>query len=178
MGQTALNIRELDIEHSQIEVRKATLKDVEDIIEMTRQAFMQYSVYVGGAEKLSALKDEYKDVIQDIAEREVFVALSKGNAVGSVRVQVMEDATAYLSRFAVLPGYQNKGVGKALLNAVDTRMEQLGVKQIYLHTAARATPLICCYYKRGFYIDSTSKDRGYIRALLCKEYKDGRSEAI
>ena len=31
--------------------------------------------------------------------------------------------------------------------------------------------LIRFYYGRGYYIDSTTKDRGYIRALLCKDYE-------
>jgi len=31
--------------------------------------------------------------------------------------------------------------------------------------------LIRFYYGRGFYIESTTNDRGYIRALMVKEYQ-------
>ncbi|MBO5369458.1 MAG: GNAT family N-acetyltransferase, partial [Clostridia bacterium] len=90
--------------------------------------------------------------------------------VGSVRVAV-DGETAYLSRFGVSPEYQNLGVGKALMNLVDINMKVMGVKLIQLHTGAKFISLITFYYGFGFYVDSTNKDRGYIRALLCKDYK-------
>lgn len=49
-------------------------------------------------------------------------------------------------------------------------MKEMGISKLYLHTASKLVSLIKFYYGRGFYIDSTTKDRGYIRALLCKEY--------
>ena len=99
----------------------------------------------------------------------MLVAYINGKVVGSVRVAVNGE-TAYLSRFGVSPDYQNLGIGKALMNLVDINMKVLNVKQIQLHTASRIKPLIIFYYGRGFYVDSTSKERDYIRALLCKDY--------
>ena len=49
-------------------------------------------------------------------------------------------------------------------------MMELGVTNLYLHTASRMFSLIRFYYGRCFYIESTNNDSGYIRALLCKEY--------
>ena len=56
------------------------------------------------------------------------------------------------------------------MNLVDIKMREMGVKRIMLHTGAKVGSLVRFYYGRGFYIDSTTKDRGYIRALLCKDY--------
>lgn len=49
-------------------------------------------------------------------------------------------------------------------------MKVMGVKQIQLHTAAKIKSLIVFLLRQRFYVDSTTKDRDYIRALLCKDY--------
>ena len=51
--------------------------------------------------KLAALEESYNDVKKDIDTKVVLLALSDGEPVGSVRVEVFPDKTAYLSRFAV-----------------------------------------------------------------------------
>ena len=108
---------------------------------------------------------------EDIDSIVVLLALSDGEPVGSVRVEVFPDKTAYLSRFAVKVTSQNNGIGKSIMNLVDKIMVKKGVTQIQLHTGSKITSLIRFYYGRGFYIDSTDKSRGYVRALLIKEYQ-------
>ena len=56
------------------------------------------------------------------------------------------------------------------MNLVDRIMIKKGVTKISLHTGAKVTSLVRFYYGRGFYIDSTDKSRGYVRALLVKDY--------
>ncbi len=57
------------------------------------------------------------------------------------------------------------------MNEVDNYMQKLGVYKIYLHTASRMLSLVRFYYGKGYYIESTNQNKGYIRALLCKEYE-------
>ncbi|MDP4088409.1 MAG: hypothetical protein Q8930_03940, partial [Bacillota bacterium] len=66
-----------------------------------------------------------------------------------------------------------RGVGGRLMDMVDEAMKTAGVERIYLHTASKILSLVRFYYGRGFYIDSTATDRGYIRAFLCKNYSEG-----
>lgn len=157
-------------------VRKAIEGDIPKIMEITREAFKMYVDGVGITGTIAALEETYEDVKKDIENKEVFVALLNNYIVGSVRVSVGADRTAYLSRFGVGLSYQNNGVGKVLMNAVDNKMKELGITTIYLHTASRLLSLVRFYYGRGFYIESTTKDQGYIRALLCKEYISESSE--
>ena len=56
------------------------------------------------------------------------------------------------------------------VGSVDIKMKDMGIKKIYLHTGSKVASLVKFYYGRGFYIDSTTKDKGYVRALLVKEY--------
>lgn len=156
-------------------VRKAMEEDIPKIMEITREAFKMYAEGAGITGTIAALNETFEDIKKDIETKEVFVALIKDTVVGSVRVEIKHDGTAYLSRFGVAPQYQNNGVGMVLMNAVDDDMRQFAVSRLYLHTASRMLSLVRFYYGRGFYIESTTKDQGYIRALLCKEYEVDKS---
>ncbi|MGE4282469.1 MAG: GNAT family N-acetyltransferase [Clostridia bacterium] len=153
------------------EVRKATADDIPEIQQITKEAFEKYMELAGLNGKIAALEETYEDIKKDIETKEVFVAYIDGIPVGSARVEISPNNTAYFSRFGVRLDYQNNGVGKAIMNVVDMAMKELGIKKLYLHTASKIFSLIRFYYGRGFYIESTSTDRGYIRALLCKDYK-------
>ena len=150
-------------------MRLATYDDIPDIIDITREAFFKYRE-LAGVDKVEALDESYEDVKKDIDEKIVLIAFSDKVPVGSVRVQIFDDNTAYLSRFGVKLTSQNNGIGKSIMNLVDRIMVKKGVKSISLHTGAKITSLIRFYYGRGFYIDSTDKSRGYIRAHLIKNY--------
>lgn len=153
------------------EVRKAVISDGEEIRILARKSFKMYTENAGITELIAPLEETYEEVIKAIETTEVFVALSNEEVIGSVRIEIKPDNTAYLSRFGVSSVHQNNGIGKILMNAVDTAMRELGITLLYLHTASRMFSLIRFYYGRCFYIESTNNDRGYIRALLCKEYE-------
>ena len=148
----------------------ATYDDIPAIMSITREGFMKYQEMTG-VKHLAALEETYDDVKKDIDTKVVLIAFSDGDPVGSVRIEVFPDKTAYLSRFAVKVTSQNNGIGKSIMNLADRIMIKKGVTEMRLHTDSKATPLIRFYYGRGFYIDSTDKSRGYTRALLVKEYQ-------
>ena len=154
---------------SVFEVRQAEHGDIESIMEITREGFLKYSDMTG-ITNLDALTECYADVKYDIENKIVLIALSDGEPVGCVRVEVMPDNTAVLTRFAVKETCQNNGIGKSMMNHVDKLMKKRGVTRIMLYTASKATPLIRFYYGRGFYIESVDASRGYLRARLIKEY--------
>jgi ribosomal protein S18 acetylase RimI-like enzyme len=151
-------------------VRRAVEEDIPQVKEVSKEAFSIYTEGAGISSIVGPLEETFESLKNEIETKLVFVALIDDLIIGSVRVEVMPDGTAYLSRFGVKGDYQNNGIGKILMNTVDSAMENLGVTKLYLHTASRMFSLVRFYYGRGFYIESTTKDRGYIRALLCKEY--------
>jgi len=158
------------------EVRRAVASDIEEIRVLAKKSYMMYTKDAGIDELVTPFEETYDDVSEAIETTNVFVALSNEEVIGSVRIKVERDHTAYLSRFGVSSSHQNNGIGKILMNAVDISMVELGVTNLYLHTASRMFSLIRFYYGRCFYIESTNNERGYIRALLCKEYKSEAAE--
>lgn len=155
---------------SLFQIRLADENDITDIMRITREAFTKYKE-LAGIEHVDALDETYDDVKRDIESKIVLLALSDGEPVGSARIEVFPDNTAELTRFGVKVTSQNNGIGKAIMNLTDSMMKRCNVKSIHLYTGAKITPLIRFYYGRGFYIDSTDKSRGYIRARLVKDYE-------
>ena len=151
-------------------IRKAVIEDAPAIQEIMQEAFTKYMKDSGLSGSLEALEESCEDITRDIASKDVFIAFMDNIAVGSVRVQLLPNNTAYLSRFGVKLGYHNIGIGKSLMNLVDKLLIEKGIKSVFLYTASKYGDLVRFYYGRGFYIDSTTKDRGYTRALMIKEY--------
>ncbi|NLK86615.1 MAG: GNAT family N-acetyltransferase [Clostridiaceae bacterium] len=151
-------------------IRKAVETDAPEIYEIMQESFSKYVADTGVTSALEALQESCGDIVRDIQTKEVYIAVIDNVAVGTARVSIFHDGTAYLSRFGVRPSYNNIGIGKSLINLIDKELMRIGIKSISLHTASKYKDLVRFYYDRGFYIDSTTKDKGYVRALMIKEY--------
>lgn len=152
------------------EVRRANLTDVDSIAEITGDAFLKY-IKLAGISDTPALHETKEQIIKDIETKMVYVAYIKNQVVGSVRIEILDEKTAYLSRFGVSMKYQNMGIGKSMMNAIDMDLAEMNIKEVHLHTASKATSLVRFYYNRGFYVDEVTKDKGYIRLLMKKDVK-------
>jgi ribosomal protein S18 acetylase RimI-like enzyme len=151
-------------------IRKAVESDAPAIHEIMQESFKKYMMDSDLKGSLDALTESVDDILDDRRAKEVFIALIDGIAVGSARVEMLPDNTAYLSRFGVRPGYNNIGVGISLMSLIDKMLIEKGIKCVKLHTASKNMDLVRFYYGRGFYVESTTNDKGYIRALMVKEY--------
>lgn len=149
-------------------IRRAVKKDAADIQKVLHESFRVYMNDTGLKGTMEALEETIDDVVQDIIDKDVFIALIDDIPVGTIRVDCLNDH-AYISRFGVRPDYHNIGIGKSLMNLVDKLIETKKISKVSLHTASNYMALVRFYYGRGFYIDSVSKERGYPRALLVKK---------
>ena len=151
-------------------IRRAEISDIYSIMRIIRSEFSKYKE-MAGAKTVDALSETYEDVKSDIQNKLVFVAECDGEILGSVRVELLGSAEAVLTRFAVDTHKQNSGIGKTLINVIDGEMKKNNIKKLYLYTSSKLAPIIRFYYGRGFYIESVSEIRGYLRAKLVKEYE-------
>lgn len=150
-------------------IRKANIEDAEAIHSILQESFRKYMEDAGLNGTMEALEESVNDIKREIESKEVFVAFMDNIPVGTARVEIFPDKTAYISRFGVRLQYHNIGIGKALMNLIDKLLKSKKVKKVSLHTASKYKDLVRFYYGRGFYVESTSKDRGYIRALMVKD---------
>ena len=161
---------ELNIMDYSFTIRKAVPEDACDIHIILQESFKKYMKDTGLTNPVEALEESIEDIRRAIETQDVFVAFIDNVPVGTIRVKILPDGTGYISRFGVRPDYHNIGIGKSLVNLVDKEMKRRGVKKVSLHTASKYKDLVRFYYSRGFYVESTSTERGYIRALMVKEY--------
>ena len=75
--------------------------------------------------------------------------------VGSVRAYHLKD-TCYISRLVVLPEYQNKGIGKALMNEIENRFKTI-VNRYELFTGSRDQRNLYLYNQLGYKSFKTEK---------------------
>lgn len=151
-------------------IRKAVREDAPAIQAIMQEAFKKYMSDTGLSGTMEALEESVADIEKDIENKEVYIAIIDDIAVGTARVQILPGNTAYISRFGVMLQYHNIGIGKSLMNLIDKMLKAKKIKSASLHTASKYGDLVRFYYGRGFYIDSTTRDRGYVRALMIKEY--------
>ena len=152
------------------EVKSATEEDIPAIHKITHDAFLKYCENAGLDYNIEALTETYDDIRRDIETKNVFVVRIDDEPVGAVRIEILPNNEAYLSRFAVGDSHRNSGIGKILMSVVDKVMKENNVKLLKLHTCSKVTALIRFYYGRGFYISNVDYSRGYSRAELIKEY--------
>lgn len=153
------------------EVKAAAEEDIPAIHKITHDAFLKYCENAGLDYNIEALTETYDDIRNDIKTKNVFVVRIDDEPVGAVRIEILQNNEAYLSRFAVASTNRNSGIGKILMRVVDKVMKQNNVKVLRLHTCSKVTALIRFYYGRGFYISDVDYSRGYPRAELIKEYE-------
>ena len=143
--------------------------DAPAIHHIVQLAFAEYASLLGLSTPPKALSEKEEDILRDIHQKRVllgFVNMKK--AVGSVRYEV-KNHIAYISRFAILPSWQQSGMGRALLARIEEDCRQQKVNAIALHTGTKLMAQARFYYANGFYVHSTTQDHGYIRGLFVKE---------
>lgn len=154
-------------------IRRAlpTDEDVEAIRSVMQDAFAKYKKDAGIKDEPGALVETKEEIMKDIETMHVYLAIVDGVPVGSIRINIESPDYAYIRRFGVKGGYQSIGIGKSFMNLADKLLKSKGVKQAGLHTASKYTALMRFYYGCGFYVKSTSEDRGYLRAYLVKDFE-------
>ena len=128
-----------------IEIIRANETDLDTILEIQYNAFREeaeafndYSI-----EPLAQTRD---DLLREFTYRVILKAVQNGQIIGSVRVHLDGDVT-YVGKLIVQPGYQNKGLGKRLLNAAENLFPH---SRCELNVAKRMNKNITLYTRCGF----------------------------
>jgi N-acetylglutamate synthase-like GNAT family acetyltransferase len=115
-----------------------------------------------------------EDIYKEMDQKMVYIATNNGIVLGSIRLEFVTPELGYISRFAVNPNEHNQGVGAGLLQKAIDKCRANDIIKVALHTNSKYYKLARYYYGKGFYVHSTTFDRGYIRALFIKDLIDNR----
>lgn len=78
------------------------------------------------------------------------VAYQDGAAIGCGAVRRIEEGVAEVKRMYVAPGMRGRGVGRALLDALEAEARALGARRLVLETGPRQPEAIALYERAGF----------------------------
>ena len=126
-------------------ILKATEADAAEILRL------QYTAYQSEAEiynicSVPPLTQTLEQTIEEFRESIVLKAVSDDEIIGSVRACEKPEGV-YIGRLMVLPGYQNQGVGKRLLQTIENGFSE---KRYWLITGHKSEKNLRLYEKCGY----------------------------
>lgn len=151
-----------------IEISDAAPSDAAVILEIQKLAFHRQGVLYNDF-TLPPLVQTLEELILDFKTHVFLKATYGGRIVGSVRGRAEGD-TCLISRLIVHPDHQNRGIGKKLMHAVESKFS--GVRRYELFTGHKSEKNLALYGKLGYctYKEKTQNDNVI---LICMEKRKG-----
>jgi ribosomal protein S18 acetylase RimI-like enzyme len=135
-----------------IEIKQASIEDADIILQIQIQAYLSeaeiYNDY-----GIPPLIQSLNEIRQEFSQQVFLKAIEKEeldeirNIVGSVRGYI-EKGTAYIGRLIVKPEYQNKGIGKKLMDAIEQHFKSANRYELF--TGHKSTRNLHLYQKLGY----------------------------
>jgi putative acetyltransferase len=110
---------------------------------------------------------------------QILFAIAGGKSVGCCALLPMDDGEFEVTKMAVAPGHQGKGIGRRLLHAVIEEARRMQARRLYLETNHILEPAIRLYESLGFrrlhptQVTPSRYDRGDVHMELKLSRNDG-----
>jgi GNAT superfamily N-acetyltransferase len=159
------------------EIRLINASDsITDLTHLIRRAYKALADI--GFNYTGAYQDEAV-TLQRIKESECYVLVEDGVLVGTITLHLRSryhtgkniwyarPDVAVCGQFAVEPTRQRQGLGSKLMDCVERRAVELGVRELALDTAERAEHLVRFYTKRNYrFIDFIQHEGKTYRSVI------------
>jgi predicted N-acetyltransferase YhbS len=144
-----------------LQVRAATESDFPHILTIQRDAFAEYE----GTYKTSGWTTEtMEDLQRDAREKTILVAEWDGTMAGSVRFWTV-GGVGVIRLLSVNPSHQRRGIGKALIQAVEARVTN--AHKLYICTMLRTTRNVTMFLNLGYRPESLLPDHYNRLDMIC-----------
>jgi ribosomal protein S18 acetylase RimI-like enzyme len=150
------------------------LQDVapEDIPHLARIIAAAFEVHRDKLEPPSSSLDKTPEsVAVELVTARAIMAVSREEGIGVVFYETRED-TVHISRLAVLPEHQGKGVAKMLLGEVEARARAAGTTRARLSVRLTMLETRAFYERLGYQLEGYGRHEGYPEPTLAKLVKD------
>jgi GNAT superfamily N-acetyltransferase len=118
-----------------------------------------HAAFAGLSPPSSALRETIDDVAARVDAGPVLIAEAGGELIGSVYGAVKEGGL-YLTRMAVRPDWQKRGVGRALLKAAEGEARARGLRKLTLRVRVNLPENRAYFERAGFTVTGRGQDPG------------------
>jgi ribosomal protein S18 acetylase RimI-like enzyme len=136
-----------------IEIKQASIEDAEIILQIQIQAYLSEAEFYNDY-SITPLIQSLNEIRHEFLQQVFLKAMEKEELdeiryiVGSVRGYI-EKGTAYIERLIVKPEYQNKGIGKRLMQAIEQYFKSANRYELF--TGHKSTRNLHLYQKLNHY---------------------------
>ncbi len=134
-------------------IETAIISDMEEILALQKLAYLSEAEICKDF-SIPPLLQTIEDIRSEYAIKTFLKAVDSGRIIGSVRANVHDD-DCYIGKLIVHPDYQNKGIGTALMNSIESHFH--GCKRYELFTGQKSVKNIYLYKKLGYRIFKEEK---------------------
>ena len=142
-------IKRFEIEN--LLITRANEPDITDIFKLQLAAY-QSEAEIYNDYSIQPLTQTLEQVETEFKTSVVLKAVMDGKIIGSVRATTQSDGSIYVGKLMTLPDYQNKGIGKKLLQAIE---QEFPGKRYWLMTGHKSEKNLRLYKKCGYIIFKT-----------------------
>ena len=150
-------------------LREATKRDAFDLLRVMLEAFKEYE---GVLDPPSAAHTE---TVESMHKRLVaggaLIASIDAEPAGVVFYEP-QDTYLYFSRLSVLPAFRNRGVGRALINHVETHAHANGFAGVRLGVRVQLPHMLTMYERLGYRVTKYMTHNGYKQPTFVYMVKD------
>lgn len=148
-------------------IEVTTTQDAQSILELQKLAYVSEAEIYNDYD-IDPLTQTL-DSLQDDFEKQVFFKVSvNGKIVGSVRGYV-DNGTCYIGRLIVHPEFQNQGIGKQLMNKIESFFKY--AERYELFTGHRSERNLYLYQKLGYSVYKTEQVNDNLVLVFLEKYQ-------
>lgn len=133
-------------------IQKASANDVEEILSVINTS--NYKAYKKIIPK-EYFKEQIltlKELLEELKMMTFYIYRCERKIVGVAALRIENEESGSIHRVYVLPEYQRKGIGTALMKFVEAEAKRKGIKKLWLFTLEKAYWAVNFYKKLGYKI--------------------------
>ncbi|ANH83639.1 hypothetical protein A8C56_01610 [Niabella ginsenosidivorans] len=135
-------------------LRTAAKKDLPAILQLQKLCYLSEAA-IYNDDTIEPLTQTIEDLYRSFDNGELFlIAVCNDQITGSVR-GVVKKSTGHINKLIVAPSFQNKGIGKQLMTAIETQLAP--VNRYELFTGHKSEKNLYLYQKLNYTIYQTRK---------------------
>jgi ribosomal protein S18 acetylase RimI-like enzyme len=142
--------------HTDLTFRSALTADVDTIVALVNSAYRGESSRAGWtteADILGGQRTDAEEISRLIAQdgSAILLCLRAGEIIGSVHVERVDAATAYMGMLVIRPVLQGQGLGRSLMDEAERfARTEWGASRIQMQVITLRHELIAYYERRGY----------------------------